>query len=158
MRWYKRSIVFAVGLLAELIVAILSCLLIKQNRTWLENLALPYFAPKSFLFYAMLMEAVYLSSAAALAFYVQSARDLPKGLVLTLLEGGAETVTLLFFFKFTYEITAFFLATGTMVFSVINSFLFLRKSDGAGFMRIPTLTATVYLWTVIYCILMINFA
>ena len=158
MRWYKRSIVFAVGLLAELVVAILSCLLIKQNRAWLENLALPYFAPRSFLFYATLMEAVYLSSAAALAFYVQSAKDLPKGLALTVLEGGAETITLLFFFKFTYEITAFFLATATMIFSVINSFLFLRKSDAAGFMRIPTLATTVYLWTVIYCILMINFA
>ena len=158
MRWYKRSVVFAVGLLAELVVSILSCLLIKQNRAWLDNLALPYFAPRSFLFYAVLMESVYLSSAAALAFFVQNAKDLPKGLALTALEGASETVTLLFFFKFTYEITAFFLATGTMVLSVVNTLLFLRKSDAAGFIRIPTLAATVYLWTVIYCILMINFA
>ena len=158
MRWYKRSVVFAIGLFVELIIATISCILIKENRIWLSGLVLPRFAPRSFLFYAVLMEVTYLSSAAGLALYVQSARDLPKGIALTALEGGAETITLLFFFKFTYEITAFFLATATMILSVTNAFLFLSKSDAAGFARIPTLVVTLYLWTVIYCILMMNFA
>jgi len=158
MRWYKRSIVFAIGLLIELAVATISCLLIKQNGAWLASLALPYFAPKSFLFYGICMEVAYLSSAAALALYAESIKDLPKGMLLTAAEGGAEVITLLFFFKFTYEITAFFLATATMVFCTLNTFLFLGKNDTAGIARIPALLVTLYLWTVIYCILMINFA
>ena len=104
------------------------------------------------------METAYLSSAAALAFYVNRAGDLPKGLFLMVLEGAAQCVTLLFFFKFTYEVTAFFLATGTMILSTINAFLFLAKSDVAGISKIPSLAVTLYLWTVVYCILMINFA
>ncbi|MBO4479725.1 MAG: hypothetical protein J5774_05105 [Clostridia bacterium] len=158
MRWYKRSVVFAVGLFSELIVATISCLLIKENRAWLQNLVLPYFAPRSFLFYAVLMEVRYLSAAAALALYVNALKELPKGLFLTCLEGAAETVTLLFFFKFTYEITAFFLATATMVLSVVNNLLFLSKNDAGGIFHLPATLVTLYFWTVIYCILSLNFA
>ena len=158
MRWYKRSIVFAIGLLAELIIATISCLLIKENHTWLRSLVLPYFAPRSFLIYAFCMEVAYLSAAASLALYVEHLSDLPKRLLLTAGEGTAQIVTLLFFFKFTYEITSFFLATATMVFSVVTNVLFLTKSDAAGICRLPTTVVTVYFWTVIYCILSINFA
>ena len=158
MLWYKRSIVFAIGLLIELVVATISCLLLKENPSWLSSLTLPYFAPRSFLFYGALMETIYLSSAAALALFVTNASDLPKGILLTATEGALEVITLLFFFKFTYEITAFFLATITMVFSQINTMVFLGKSDAAGIIRVPTLAATLYLWAVVYCILMINFA
>ncbi len=158
MRWYKRSVVFAIGLFFELIVAILSCLLIKENRSWLETLALPYFAPRSFLYYAIGMEIVYLCSAASVALYTSSVRDLPKALLLNAAEGGAEIVTLLFFFKFTYEITSFFLATATMILSTVNTFLFLSKSDAAGIVRVGTMGVTLYLWVIIYCILTINFA
>ena len=158
MRWYKRSIVFAIGLFIELIVATISCLLIKENGAWLVRLALPHFAPRHFLPYGILMECIYLSSAAALALYATNAHDLPKGVLLTSLEGGAEIASLLFFFKFTYEITAFFLSTITMILSIVNTIVFLSKSDYAGIARIPSLAATVYLWTIIYCILMINFA
>ena len=157
MRWYKRSIVFAIGLLIELVVATISCLLIKENHAWLLSLSLPYFAPRSFLFYGIFMETIYLSSAASLAMYTKTASDLPKGIILTAIEGALEVITLLFFFKFTYEITSFFLATTTMIFSQINMMVFLGKSDAAGVIRIPTVAVTVYLWAVIYCILMINF-
>lgn len=158
MRWYKRSVVFAVGLVLELIVATISCILIKENRTWLSALVLPFFAFKNFLPYAVCMEVVYLCTAASLALYTESAKDLPKGLFLNAVEGGMQILTLVFFFKFTYEITAFFLATATMIVSAIISFLFLEKNDSAGILRIGTFAVTLYLWTVIYCILMINFA
>lgn len=158
MRWYKRSIVFAIGLLIEVVVAVISCLLIKENNFWLSRLSLPIFAPHSFLFYGFLMETIYLSSAASLALYATNSADLPKGTLLTAVEGFAEILTLLFFFKFTYEITAFFLATATMLLSQINTMIFLNKSDAAGITRLPCLAATLYLWVVVYCILMINFA
>ena len=158
MRWYKRSVIFAMGLLIEVIVATISCLLIKENSDWLSRLTLPYFAPRSFFFYGVLMETIYLSSAAALALYASGSSELPKGILLTAIEGIAEILTLLFFFKFTYEITAFFLATITMVVSEINTMIFLEKSDAAGIARIPTLASILYLWAVIYCIMMINFA
>ena len=66
MRWYKRSIVFTIGLIIELVVATISCLLIKENHIWLSGLALPYFAPRSFFLYGVMMEIIYLSTAAAL--------------------------------------------------------------------------------------------
>lgn len=157
MRWYKRSIVFAIGLFIELIVATISCLLIKENHTWLRSLVLPYFAPRSFFLYAFCMEVAYLSAAASLALYVERLTDLPKGLLLTAGEGFAQTVTLLFFFKFTYEITSFFLATATMVLSVVANVLFLTKSGAAGIWRLPTTIVTIYFWMVVYCILSINF-
>ena len=157
MRWYKRSIVFAIGLFLELIVATISCILIKENRLWLSGLALPHFAPRSFLFYGAIMETIYLSSAAALALYTKSVNDLPKGLSLTVIEGALEITTLLFFFKFTYEITAFFLATVAMVFSGITTMVFLGKTDSAGIARIPAFASILYLWVLIYCILMMNF-
>ena len=157
MRWYKRSVVFAIGLFIEVVIATISCLLIKENREWLTALDLPSFAPKSFLFYGTLMEVVYLSSAAALALYTAEKRDLAKGILLTSAEGLAQIITLLFFFEFTYEITAFILSTATMVLSHINTMIFLEKKDVAGIARVPTLAVTTYLWAVIYCILMINF-
>lgn len=158
MRWYKRSVVFAFGLFIEVIIATISCLLIKENHEWLASLTLPYFAPRSFLLYGVIMETVYLSSSASLALYTAERHDLILGGSLTLLEGISEIVTLLFFFKFTFEITAFFLATVTMVISIINTVLFLAKKDAAGIVRLPALAATIYLWAEIYCILMINFA
>ena len=157
MRWYKRSVVFAIGLFIEVVIAAISCLLIKENREWLTSLTLPYFAPKSFLFYGALMEIVYLSSAASLALYTAEKRDLAKGTILTALEGVMQIVTLLFFFEFTYEITSFLLSTLTMVVSQIITMVFLSKNDAAGIARLPTLAVTMYLWAVIYCILMINF-
>ena len=158
MRWYKRSVVFAIGLFLELIIAVISCFLIKQNHEWLASLALPYFAPRSFLLYGAIMEIVYLSVAASLALYTAEARDLIRGISMTAIEGIAEISTLLFFFRFTYEITAFFLATITMVLFILNTMVFLAKNDAAGIVRLPALAATIYLWAVIYCILMINFA
>ena len=158
MHWYKRSIVFTIGIFIELVVATISCLLIKENHAWLSGLTLPYFAPRSFLLYGALMETIYFSSAAALALYTKSARELPKALALTSIEGLSQIVTLLFFFKFTYEITAFFLATVTMIIAQINTMVFLGKSDAAAIAKLPALGATLYLWVVIYCILMINFA
>ncbi len=158
MRWYKRSVVFAIGLFLEVIIAVISCVLIKENHEWLMSLALPYFAPRAFLLYGVIMETLYLSSAASLALYTLEPRDLIRGISLTALEGIAEIVTLLFFFRFTYEITSFFFATATMVISIANTVIFLAKKDAAGIARLPALASTIYLWTVIYCILMINFA
>ena len=158
MRWYKFSIVLTIGLSLELSIAILSCLLIRMNGEWLASLVLPYFAPKNPLFYGSMMEIIYLSSAASLGFYVKSSCDLPKGLCLTAAEGSMHLLSLLFFFKFTYEITSFFLATATMLFSVFITYVFLEKSAAAGFSRIPVLGLTIYFWTVLYCLLMINFA
>ena len=158
MRWYKRSVVFAIGLFIELIVATFSTILIKENGEWLRTLALPSFAPKGFLLYGAMMEIAYLSSSFSLSLYVSQASDLPKGILLTAVEGVAEVITLLFFFRFTYEITAFFLATVTMIISTVVTILFLGKKDSAGIARIPALAVTLYLWTLLYCILMINFA
>ena len=157
MRWYKRSIVFAIGLFIELIVATISCVFIKQNAAWIGSLRLPYFAPKAFPIYGIMMETIYLSTAASLALYAEHTGDLPKGVILISLEGAAEIVTLLFFFKFTYEITAFFSSTLTMILSTINTIVFLGKNDAAGIAKLPSLAVILYLWTVLYCILMINF-
>ena len=157
MRWYKFSIVLAIGLLIELIVATISCLLIKQNSLWLSTLTLPVFAPKSFLFYSVIMEVDYLSTAVAFALYAKRVTELPKGAILCAIEGISEIVTLLFFFRFTYEITSFFLATVCMILSVAITGCFLKKNDPAGIARLPNLTIHVYLWTVIYCIVMLNF-
>lgn len=158
MRWYKYLIVLAIGLFLELVIAVISCILIKENGEWLASLSLPYFASRSPIFYGALMAVIYLSSALALAFYATHSADLPKGILLLSAEGVAEIVTLLFFFEFTYEITSFFLATATMILCVYTTSVFLRKSDSAGIARLPTVTIHLYLWTVLYCILMINFA
>ncbi|MBO4472917.1 MAG: hypothetical protein J5765_03825 [Clostridia bacterium] len=158
MRWYKFSIVLAIGLLVELIVAIPSSILIKENGEWLAGMVLPYFAPHSPLFFGAMMEVIYLSAVFSLALYAKTRSDLPKGIVLTVLEGLSEIVTLLFFFKFTYEITSFFLATAALGLSLHNTGVFLSKSDPAGFARFPSLISKIYLWTVLYCILSINFA
>ena len=157
MRWYKGSIVLAAGLCVELIVAVISCLLIKENSVWLLSLALPYFAPRSALSYGIIMEVGYLSAAVSLAIYATSLEDLPKGVLLTAVEGMLEIVTLLFFFQFTYEITSFFLATATIIFSVFTTSVFLSKRDAAGIARLPSLILHLYLWAILYCILMINF-
>ena len=158
MRFYKSTIVFAIGLLLELGVAVASSVLVKENGEWLASLILPYFAPHSPLFYGVLTLVEYLSSATALAFYVKSGRFLPKGVLLTLLEGIAEIVTLLFFFEFTYEITSFFSATATTLLSLFITSLFLSENDVAGLARLPDLGVKLYLWVVLYCILTINFA
>lgn len=158
MRYYKYLITLAVGLLLELVIAVFSCLLIKENGEWLRSLVLPYFAPKSFLFYGGMMITIYLSSASALACYVRSFSDLPKGILLTLFEGISEIVTLLFFFEFTYEITSFFFGTATMILSLANTAIFLSKSDRAGIVRLPNFIVKLYLWTILYCILSLNFA
>lgn len=158
MRWYKFSIVLAIGLLLELIVAIPSSLLIKENGEWLATLVLPYFAPHSPFFFGALMEVIYISSVLSLALYAEKRGDLPKGIFLTVIEGISEIVTLLFFFKFTYEITSFFLATTALILSIYNMTVFLSKSDPAGFARFPSLLVKLYLWTILYCILSINFA
>ena len=157
MRWYKFSIVLAVGLLSELIIAALSCALIKENGVWLSHLLLPTFAPRSFVVYGVLMETSYLFSALSLACYVKSKSDVPKGLMLLAAEGIADVLTLLFFFRFTYEITSFFFATATMLVSIIVTSLHLKQSDVAGIVRLPVLSVHVYFWSVLYCILMINF-
>lgn len=158
MHWYKRSVVFAIGLFLELIIATITTILIKGNGAWLRTLALPPFAPETFFPYGVLMEVTYLSSAFSLSLYASQASDLPKGILLTVVEGSSEIVTLLFFFRFTYEITSFFLATITMILSAIVTIIFLGKKDSAGIARIPTLLVTLYFWTILYCILMINFA
>lgn len=157
MRWYKFSMVLAIGLLLELIVAAFSCLLIKENGEWLASLILPYFAPRSLVFYGALAETIYLSSAVSLACYAENKRDIPKGILLTASEGVAEIVTLLFFFKFTYEITSFFLATLTMLLSLFVTASFLARKSTAGVARIPAFIAHLYFWMVIYCILTLNF-
>lgn len=157
MRWYKFSIVLAIGLFVELAVAAASCLLVKENGEWLASLTLPYFAPHSPLFYGAMTEVAYLFSALALACYASNLRALRKGVLLTAAEGSAEIVTMLFFFKFTYEITSFFLATATMLFSVYLTADFLSKKDVAGIVRFPVLAVHLYLWMILYCILTINF-
>lgn len=157
MRWYKFSIVLVISLLIELIVAIASSELIKANGEWLSTLSLPTFAPKSALFYGMLMELVYLSSATAVAFYVQGKSELPKALILNITEGGMQILTLIFFFSLTYEITSFFFATATMILSLFITSVFMKKSDAAGIIRLPALSIELYLWMTIYCILMTNF-
>jgi len=158
MRWYKFSIVFTIGLFIELIVAIFSSVIIKENGEWLASLSLPFFAPHSPLFYGVLTEILYLFSALSLALYTRSSADLPIGGILTAAEGIAEIITLLFFFKFTYEITSFFVMTGTLLLSCCNTSHFLSKRDAAGIARFPVFIITLYLWSVLYCILMINFA
>lgn len=157
MRWYKFSIVLAIGLLVELFIAVPSSLLIKENGEWLSSLVLPYFAPRSPVFYGALMEVIYLSSVGALALYVERGSDLPKGIVLTVIEGLSEIVTLLFFFEFTYETTSFFFATATLLLSVYNCNVFLSKNDAAGITRLPNLLSKLFLWMILYCILNINF-
>ena len=158
MRWYKFSVVLAIGLLVELVVAIFSTLLVKENGEWLASLTLPYFAPHSPLFYGSLMVIDYLSTVVSLAFFTETLRDLPKGLLLIGIEGIFEIITLLLFFEFTYEITSFFSATATLLFSIYGTSVFLSKSDAAGIAKIPNLQVKLYLWTVLYCILSINFA
>ena len=158
MRWYKFSIVLVIGLLLELLIAVPSSLLIKENGDWLAGLILPYFAPHSPLLYGALMEVIYLSSVLSLAFYAECRGDLPKAIGLTFIEGISEIVTLLFFFEFTYEITSFFLATVALLLSAYNCAVFSSKNEIAGITRIPNLLSKLYLWSVLYCILSINFA
>ena len=158
MRFYKFAIILSIGLFLELLVAVLTSVVIKQNGEWLASLTLPYFAPHSLLFYGALSEVLYFSSALSLSFYVETRDDLPKGVLLTLLEGSAEILTLLFFFKFTYEIISFFLATATMILSFCNTSFFLSKRNAAGIARFPVFTIHLYFWAILYCILMINFA
>ena len=157
MRWYKFSIVFAIGLIAEVVIAALSCALIKQNGEWLAKLILPGFAPKNFAVYGILMEINYLSSALSCAFYVKEKRELPKGVMLLFVEGLSDVVTLAFFFRFTYEITSFFFATATMILGVVVTSFHLKKSWIAGVARLPVLSIHSFLWSVLYCILMLNF-
>ena len=141
-----------------MIVAIPSSLLIKENGEWLASLVLPYFAPHSPFFYGVLAEVIYLSSVTSLALYAERRNELPKGIFLLLIEGISEIVTLLFFFEFTYEITSFFLGTASLLISVYNTGVFLSKNDIAGITRVPNLIVKLYLWTILYCILSINFA
>ena len=157
MRWYKFSIVLAIGLILELFVAIPSTLLIKENGEWLASLVLPYFAPHSALFYGTMMAVIYLSSVISLAFYAERSGDLPKGVLLTSIEGVSEIATLFFFFEFTYEITSFIFATITLLISIYNTSAFLNKSDTSAIARLPNLQCKLYFWTVLYCILTINF-
>ncbi len=157
MRWYKFSIVLAVGLLIELFVAGISCFLIRANGEWVQSLLLPYFAPRSAVFYGVLMETTYLFSALSLSFYTESSRDLPRGVLLTAAEGAAEIILLAFFFELTYEIVSFFLSTFTMLLSFYNTTVFLKKNDLAGIFRLPVFSVTVYFWAVVYCVLMLNF-
>ena len=141
-----------------MIVAVPSSLLIKENSEWLSGLVLPYFAPHSSVFFGVLMESIYLSSVISLALFTETRGDLPKGILLTAIEGISEIVTLLFFFKFTYEITSFFLATAALSISLYNTGVFLSKSNSAGIARFPIFLVKLYLWTILYCILSINFA
>ena len=79
MRWYKFAIVLAAGLLLEVSIAAISCFLIQANGMWVKSLALPYFAPRSAVFYGVLMEIVYLCSALSLGFFTETKSDFPKG-------------------------------------------------------------------------------
>ena len=157
MKWYKFTIVLAVGLGAELLFASVSSLLIIANGEWIGSLVLPYFAPKSPLLYGVLAAFIYLFSALSLGFYVEGKRDLPRGVLLTLLEGASELVFLAFFFELTYEITSFFIATGALLLSFINLYVFSEKNDLAGFLRLPVFQIKLYFWMIVYCLLMINF-
>ena len=66
-------------------------------------------------------------------------------------------VYLFFFFEFTYEITSFIFATITLLISIYNTSAFLNKSDTSAIARLPNLQCKLYFWTVLYCILTINF-
>lgn len=157
MRWYKFAIVFAAALLVEVAVAAISCTLIQANGRWVESLVLPYFAPRSALFYGVLMEILYLSSALSVAFFTETKSDLPRATLLNAAEGLSEIVLLAFFFELTYEIVSFFLATVTMLLSFYNTITFMKKSDLAGVFRLPVFQITVYFWAVVYCVLTLNF-
>ena len=157
MRWYKFAIVLAAGLLLEVSIAAISCFLIQANGTWVKSLALPYFAPRSAVFYGVLMEIVYLCSALSLGFFTETRSDFPKGFLLTAAEGISQIVLLSFFFELTYEIVSFFLATITMLLSFYVTAVFLKKNDLAGLFRLPVFQINVYFWAVIYCVLTINF-
>ncbi len=157
MRWYKFAIVLAVGLFLEVTIAAISCFLIQANGTWVRALVLPFFAPKSAVFYGVLMEILYLFSSLSLAFFVQTKSDFPRGFTLTAAEGVSEIILLAFFFELTYEIVSFFLATITMLISFYNTTVFLKKNELAGLFRLPVFQITVYFWAVIYCVLTLNF-
>ena len=157
MKWYKRTIVLAIGLMAELIFAALSAFLIRANGDWVESLVLPYFALRSPLLFAALSEITYLFSALSLAAYAERRRDLPKGVLCLASEGVSEIAFLCFFFELTYEISSFFIATACMVLSFINLWIFSKQNYIAVLLRLPVVLIKVYLWTIIYCILTLNF-
>ena len=157
MKWYKRTIVFSVGLGADLLFAVISAFLIQANGDWVKSLALPYFAPTSPLVFAILSEILYLSSALSLAAYVQGLRDLPRGILCTVAEGVSEIAFLAFFFELTYEIVSFFVATICIVLSFVNLWVFSKKGAGALLLRVPVVLIKLYLWMIVYCILTINF-
>jgi len=157
MRWYKFTIVLAIGLGTELLFAAFSSILLQANGEWIGSLVLPYFAPKTPLIYGVLTALIYLFSALSLAFYAEGKRDLPRGVLLTLIEGASELVFLAFFFELTYEITSFFIATGAVILSFMNLCIFSEKNDLAGFFRLPVFQIKLYFWTIVYCLLMINF-
>ena len=157
MKWYKRTIVLAIGLTTELFFAAVSAFLIRANGAWVESLALPYFAPRSPLLFAILSEAAYLFSAFSLAAYAGNRADLPKGVICLVAEGVSELAFLAFFFELTYEISSFFIATGCMILSFINLWIFSKKGVGAALLRLPVVQIKVYLWMVVYGILTLNF-
>ena len=157
MKWYKRTIVFAAGLFLELMTAAVSGLLLQSNGEWVASLILPYFVPKSPLFFSLLGIIVYLSSSLSLAAYYERMEDLPKGMLLMLAESASELIFLAFFFELTYEITSFFLATGCMILSFFTLWTFGKKSESAALIRLPVVQIKVYIWAIIYCILMLNF-
>lgn len=157
MKWYKRTIVLAIGLFLELIFAVISALLVRANGEWVASLVLPYFVPKSPFFFSLLGEGIYLFSALSFALYGESKNDLPKGILLTLIEGASELVFLAFFFELTYEITSFFLATACLLLSFVNLRSFAAKNENAALIRLPVVMIKTYIWTILYCILTLNF-
>ena len=157
MKWYKRTIVFSIGLGLELLFAIVTAFLIRENKAWVESLALPYFAPTSPLVFALLGEVMYVLSALSLSAFTKQLSDLPRGILSILAEGITEIVFLLFFFKLTYEITSFFIATGCLIVSFSNLWQFAKKGIAASLLRLPIVQIKVYFWMLVYCVLMLNF-
>jgi len=157
MKWYKRTIVLAVGLGIELFFASISAFMIRANGDWVESLALPYFAPTSPLPFALLSEGMYLFSAISLAAYADRVSDLPKGILCNVAEGISEIVFLAFFFELTYEISSFFIATACLILSFANMWIFSRKSGSAALLRLPVAQIKLYYWMIVYCILTLNF-
>jgi len=157
MKWYKRTIILALGLGIEVCFAVLSGLLIKANGEWVASLILPYFAPRSPLFFGMLSGVMHIFSSLALAAYAERKDLLPKGIFLTITEGISELVFLAFFFELTYEISSFFIATGCMLLSVICLWIYSKKSDSAALLKLPVVHIKIYLWMIVYCILTLNF-
>ena len=157
MRWYKFFIVLAIGLATELLFALPTGVLVRANGEWIASLTLPYFVPKSPLFFTLLTGVMHVSSALSLALYVEWTRDLPRGILLTVQESASEIIFLVFFFELTYEITSFFIATGCLAVSILTYCAYAKRNVAAGAARLPILSVKIYLWTALYCVLMLNF-